>query len=48
VVARWRHVGAELSVTGDDGAVTVDAVPGVGIGAPRGERAVRRAWWRAD
>lgn len=48
VIARWRSVGAESAVTGDAGAITIEADPVGGLGAPGFERDRRRTWWRAE
>lgn len=48
VVERWHSVGAESAVTGDAGAITIEADPVHGLGAPDFERLRRHAWWRAE
>lgn len=48
VVARWASVGSEIWVTGNDGALTVDADPKQGLGPTVAERWRHRTWWRAE
>jgi competence protein ComEC len=48
VVARWEGAGARTLVIGQGGAVTFDADPVAGLGAPVVERDRQRAWWRVE